>query len=586
MNQLKQLLLSAFTLLALSLSVGSCSDSDDDESSAVTATVSATSMTFTKAAETQKLYVLASSTPTISSSESWCTATYVSVTTLGTYTYNISVTANSDTDERTATLTVTVGSSFSATVDVTQSQEDGLVVGQTTYDDIPAAGQEITLSLSSNGDYAYSIDVSWITASTTRAMTTESLTFVVGTNTGTARTGTITFTLNDLSAEVTVNQLAGESNTISGDTPAEIAASMGLGWNLGNQLDAHDNGVAEETAWGNAAATQTTFDCLAEAGFTTIRIPVTWMGHIGDAPTYTIDSDWLDRVYEVVGYAEQAGLNAIINIHHDGADSAYWLDIASAFSDEDTNTSIKEELAALWTQIAEKFADKGDFLMFEAMNEIQDGSWSVSHSGIYAILNEWNQTFVDAVRATGGNNATRYLGVPGYSTNIDYTVAGFELPDDTVDNRLLVAVHYYDPYNYTLGATVSEWGHTGTDTDGWGDEDYLVGQLEKMKTNFIDQGIPAYIGEIGCVRRGTTSGEAFRQYYLEYLCKACKDYSMCPMYWDNGYAGSGSETSGLISHSTGEWLNDDAEAIVEVMKRAIFTEDESYTLETVYDTAP
>ena len=575
-------------LLAFGLSMAGCSSSDDDDdsgSSSVETSVSTTSMTFSKAAETQKLYVLSSSTPTISSTESWCSASYVSVSTLGTYTYNVTVTANSDTDERTCTLVVSVGS-FSATVSVTQSAEDGLVVGQTTYDDIPAAGQEITISLSSNGDYSYSTDVSWITASSTRAMTTESLTFVVATNTGLARTGVITFVLNDLSTSVTVNQLAGETNVISGDTPAEIAASMGLGWNLGNQLDAHNSGVAEETAWGNAATTQTAFDCLAAAGFTTIRIPVTWMGHIGDAPTYTIDSDWLDRVYEVVGYAEQAGLNAIINIHHDGADSEYWLDIASAYSDESVNTTIKEELAALWTQIANKFIDKGNFLMFEAMNEIQDGTWTVRNTAIYAILNEWNQVFVDAVRATGGNNTTRYLGVPGYSTNIDYTVAGFELPDDVVDNRLLVAVHYYDPYNYTLGATVSEWGHTGTDTDGWGDESYLVGQMEKMKTNFIDKGIPAYIGEIGCVRRGTTTGEAFRQYYLEYLCKACKDYYMCPMYWDNGYSGSGAETSGLISHSSGAWLNDDAEAIVEVMKRAIFTEDSSYTLDTVYSSAP
>ena len=578
----------ALAVAASGLTLAACSDDDGDTSSALALTVSTDSITFSQDGGTESFYVVADATPTVTSADTWCTVTYINVSTSGTYTYRATAAANTETDDRSTTISVKAGS-LSSTISVTQSAADALVIGQTSYDDIPAEGQEITVELSSSGDLSWSANVTWITESATksRAITDSEITFVIAANTGLARTGTITFTVGDISQDVTVNQLAGgDSNSISGETPAEVANSMGLGWNLGNQLDAHNSGYADETCWGNEKATQTTFDKLAELGFTTIRIPVTWMGHIGDAPDYTVDSDWLDRVYEVVGYAENAGLNAIINIHHDGAEDDYWLNMSEALASDEANAEIEAKLEALWTQIAEKFTDKGDFLMFEAMNEIHDGTWGLTDTKAYSVLNEWNQIFVNAVRATGGNNTTRYLGVPGYCTNIDYTIAGFELPTDTVENRLLVAVHYYDPYNYTLAATVSEWGHTGTDTDGWGDEDYLVEQFAKMKTNFIDKGIPAYIGEMGCVRRGTTSGEAFRQYYLEYLCKAAREYNMAPFYWDNGYSATGTEASGLISHSTGEYLNDDAEAVIEAMKRGLFTTGSSYTLETIYNSAP
>ena len=170
---------------------------------------------------------------------------------------------------------------------------------------------------------------------------------------------------------------------------------------------------------GNQPTTQALFDQLAASGITSVRIPVTWLGHVGEAPDYTIEADYLNRVAEVVGYAENAGLNAIINIHHDGADSQYWLDIKDAATDDAVNEAVKAQLKAMWTQIAERFRDKGNFLVFEAMNEIHDGAWGWGDNRTdggkqYAVLNEWNQVFVDAVRATGGNNTERYLGVPGY----------------------------------------------------------------------------------------------------------------------------------------------------------------------------
>ena len=332
----------------------------------------------------------------------------------------------------------------------------------------------------------------------------------------------------------------------------EMAQQLGMGWNLGNQMDAQKDGVASETAWGNPVVTQALFDKLANAGIKTVRIPVTWLGHIGDAPGYTINKAWLDRVEQLVGYAEKAGLNAIINIHHDGADSRHWLDIKGAAENPEIN----------------------------AVSICSDGGKQ------YRTLNEWNQAFVDTVRATGGNNADRYLAVPSYCTNPDNAVDGsFKLPQDSADNRLIVAVHYYAPVDYSLNDKFKEWGHTGTDVDTWGDETSLLETFGKLKSMYVDKGIPVYIGEMGCVRRDNERAEKFRRYYLEYVCKAARDHNLAPIYWDNGYGGTGREQSGLFDRTTGEYLNNGGD-IMSTMVKAVTTDDPDYTLQSVYDNAP
>lgn len=384
-----------------------------------------------------------------------------------------------------------------------------------------------------------------------------------------------------------------ETTEPAGGTPAEVAAALGMGWNLGNQLDAFANEVSSETAWGNQPATQATFNRLREAGFASVRIPVTWLGHMGDAPDYTIDQSWLNRVAEMVGYAEQAGLKAIINIHHDGADSAHWLDIKNAALDDTKNAAVKAQLRAVWTQIAVKFKEKGSFLIFEGVNEIHDGGWgwgaNRSDGGKqYRTLNEWNQTFVDAVRATGGENATRYLGIASYCTNPDYAVDGsLVMPRDSAKNRLLVSVHYYSPYTFALECQHTEWGHTAAaDKKAEGNDEAYVQQIfGNLKRKFVDQGIPVYIGEMGATHRSNEREEAFRKYYLEYVCKAAREYGLSPFYWDNGYAGAGRECSGLLNHATGAWQNN-GEEIASLMIRAVTNNDASYTLESVYNNAP
>lgn len=469
---------------------------------------------------------------------------------------------------------------------------DTLKLETTIFKDLPTNGQTVVVKYQASGDVRVSVGDVWVKETSSKALQSTQKSFVVAPNGGNERTTQLTFTLGKLTEKVTLVQQGCEPVKEGEGFPWEVARKLGLGWNLGNQMDAHNNGVANETCWGNQPATQQTFDNLAKAGITSVRIPVTWLGHIGEAPDYQIEETWLNRVAEIVGYAENAKLNAIINMHHDGADSKYWLSIKEAASSEEKHTAIKNQLKAMWTQIATKFKDKGDFLIFESMNEIHDGGWgwgdNLKDNGRqYTILNEWNQVFVDAVRSVGGENTNRFLGIPGYCTNADLTIKHWVLPKDVVPDRLMVAVHFYDPYEYTLNAKYTEWGYTAVSgkKDSWGDEENVKNVFDQLRTKFIDQGIPVYIGEMGCVHRNNNRAEFFRKYYLEYVCKAARSFGMAPFYWDNGATGAGRECSSLFNHATGAYINN-AKEIVAVMVKALFTEDEDYTLNTVYDKAP
>ena len=388
---------------------------------------------------------------------------------------------------------------------------------------------------------------------------------------------------------------------VTGGLPEAIAyaQTLGVGWNLGNNLDAHIDGVSIETGWGNPAATQKLFNNLKKAGFSSVRIPVTWMGHIGKAPGYHVDKSWLDRVAEVAGYARKAGLKCIINIHHDGfgaeTDPArqgyFWLDLAAAAKDEKKNDEIKQKLAMVWMQIAQHFRNEGDWLIFETLNEIQDGKWgngeNLTDGGAqYRVLNEWNQLCVDIIRATGGCNSTRYIGIPGYVCQPGLTVKYLTIPEDEVPDRIMVAVHIYDPWDYAGSAKYSEWGHTGTDiVPGNSGESEYTATLDALYNRFIRRGIPVYVGEYGCVHRNTDKEEEFRKYYLEYTCKALKEHKIPVLVWDNGKKMYGEEAFGLMTHDEGKFISN-GEEIVKTMIDAWNNDDPSYTLESIYEKAP
>ena len=422
------------------------------------------------------------------------------------------------------------------------------------------------------------------------------------------RSAVIRIQSGELSKTFTVEQEAAEKPQANVyPTPGTNRAwtmmqTLGPGWNLGNQLDAYINWESErrdypdETCWGNQKATQATFDGVKAAGFKSVRIPVTWLRMIGPAPDYRIDGNWMGRVAEIVGYAHNAGLQVIVNTHHDenhGSDT-HWLDIKNAAKDATLNATVKDAIKAVWTQIAEQFKDCGDWLILEGFNELNDGGWGWSPefradpTKQCGILNEWNQVFVDAVRATGGNNATRWLGVPTYAANADYT-AYFTLPADPA-GKLMVSVHYYDPSDYTIGEPqYEEWGHTGTPGKKapYGDEDRVREVFGKLWKDYVEKDIPVYVGEYGAsMRRKTdTRAWAFYKYYMEYVSKAAKTYGLPCFLWDNGAGGEGREQHGYINHATGTPMGN-AREILDVIVKAWTKADADYTLDTVYATAP
>jgi endoglucanase len=253
----------------------------------------------------------------------------------------------------------------------------------------------------------------------------------------------------------------------------------------------------------------------------------------------------------------------------------------------ETNETIKKEIAAVWTQIANKFKDKGDFLMFESFNELIYGSeWSSSANTEKkcAVINEWNQVFVDAVRATGGNNETRWLGVPGYAASPNY-LGYLAVPDDPAKKTML-AFHCYDPYDYTIGdAQVVDWGHTGMSFKNG--EDQIKKLFSGIYTNYIAKNIPIYMGEFGCSMRDKNNEIAwgYYLYYLEYVVKCAKTYGIAPFLWDNGAKGAGKECHAYIDHGTGKYIGN-SEAPVKAMVKAWSNFSSSYTLDSVYASAP
>ena len=405
----------------------------------------------------------------------------------------------------------------------------------------------------------------------------------------------------DMKKYLKVNQAAAQEDLSFLDTPAlpdnnaiSLSRKLGYGWNLGNQMDAMVGGVSGETYWGNEKCTQATFDNLKSKGFSTVRIPVTWMGHIGDASEYAVETAWLDRVAEIAGYAKKAGLNAIVNVHHDDSPESGWLCVHKAASDADYKKDMMARYKALWEQVARKFAEEGEWLIFEGYNELQDGGWgyggNLTDGGKqYAVINEIAQTFVTTVRAAGGKNADRYLSILGYSANPSLTASNLVLPTDSAADRLIVSVHFYDPSGYALGqnSAYTEWGHTGADgkKDPNHSEKNVIDTFRMLKDKYLDKNIPVYIGECGAVNRDEERAKSFQRYWFEFVFKAAREYGLCPIVWDNGARSTGNESFGYIDHADGSFINDSG-PVIDIMYKAFNTTDPSYTIKSVYDNAP
>lgn len=330
----------------------------------------------------------------------------------------------------------------------------------------------------------------------------------------------------------------------------QITEAMGLGWNLGNQLEASSGGLPSETCWGNPEITKELIDTIKAQGFKTVRIPVSYLDMIGDGPDYKIDTDWLDRVQEVVDYVVNNDMFAIVNMHGDGYYTVdhSWLLCAE---DDDKQTEIKDKYGKVWTQIADRFKDYDQHLIFESMNEEFNNDYGKPDEKAYDNINAYNQIFVDSVRATGSNNEKRWLLLPGWNTNIEYTAGddyNFKIPTDkgckADGKRIMISVHYYDPFNFTIDenkTAKTQWGkYAVKNYDNWGQEDYVDSQMALLNEKFVIQGYPVVIGEFGAQDKTEKFADynEFRRYWSEYLIKAAKKNGVVCVYWDNGYNGN------------------------------------------------
>jgi endoglucanase len=326
-----------------------------------------------------------------------------------------------------------------------------------------------------------------------------------------------------------------------------LVKDMGLGINLGNTLESACNWDAEncwigtsggvtayETAWGSPVITKPMIDGYKAAGFKTVRIPVAWsnlMAGNSAGGNYTINAGLLNRVEEIVNYVLDNGMYAIVNIHWDGG---WWEKFPT------DSAECMKKYTRIWTQIGTRFKDYDDYLMFESLNE--EGVWQdvwnqYSNSGsktrAYGLLNAINQAFTDIVRAFGGNNAERHLLIAGYATNIDRTCdALFKMPTDP-KNRCAVSVHYYDPFGFSHLNKDEEWA---TMRETWGtaaDIGELNRYMDKMKTAFVDKGVPVIVGEYGFAAQMTaTRNQTQVRNYTLAVAEAIYTRNMCPVLWD------------------------------------------------------
>ena len=361
----------------------------------------------------------------------------------------------------------------------------------------------------------------------------------------------------------------------------QITEAMGLGWNLGNQLEASSGGLPSETCWGNPEITKELIDTVKAQGFKTVRIPVSYLDVIGDGPDYKIDTDWLDRVQEVVDYVVDNDMFAIVNMHGDGYYTVdhSWLLCAE---DDDKQTEIKDKYGKVWTQIADRFKDYDQHLIFESMNEEFNNDYGKPDANAYENINAYNQIFVDSVRATGSNNEKRWLLLPGWNTNIEYTANdeyNFKIPTDNGckadGKRIMISVHYYDPFNFTIDENKTartQWGkYAVKNYDNWGQEDYVDSQMALLNEKFVSQGYPVVIGEFGAQDKTEKFADynEFRRYWSEYLIKAAKKNGVVCVYWDNGY--NGNKGFGIIDRNSLEITQPD---LIAGMMRAINSTDD------------
>lgn len=342
-------------------------------------------------------------------------------------------------------------------------------------------------------------------------------------------------------------------------TASQLVSEIKAGFSLGNTMDSvigKNNGepYEYETGWGNEITTREAIQGIADSGFNILRVPVSWGEHLSSDGNYTIDKAWMDRVNEIVDYGLDCGMFVILNTHHEE-----WL-----FPDEAHFDACSDELAKIWTQIAERFAEYNEKLIFEGLNEPRKRNtiyeWNGGDDEGQQFVNRLNAVFTETVRNSGGNNSKRCLMIPTYAaSSMEKTFAAMTVPEN--DDRIIVSVHAYIPYSFALSGDSSA-------TDYWSSEDpsctsEIDSLMNNLKVYFLDRNIPVILGEMGCVNRNNTEARAD---WAEYYVRKAHEYGIPCLWWDNGaYLGQG-ELFGIYSRSSNKWIFRD---VMEGMKAGL-----------------
>ncbi len=560
--RLKKLFRLFTAVLLCATTFTACGDDNDEPSNLSTDfKVATTEIKALKSGGEYSLIVNSAKQPTLTPDASW--VTIKSLTCSGSknqiWTATVSVAANDSNNDRTANITVTEGSNKGNVV-VSQTAADGLVLSSSNIPETVATdGGDYNIVVLSNNDCSVATSASWIsvTEAGRSAMTEKKFAVSIKSNHSDARQGTITISAGELSLNININQ-SGESSTMS-KTAIDIAKAINVGWNIGNTLEAINGTTPSETAWGNPKITESLIASIKAAGINAVRLPVAWDGYIEDRTTYKIKDSWLNRVDEVVNWCIENDLYVIVNIHWDGG----WLEENCT---EDKKAENLKEQKALWTQIATKLGNYDEHLLFAGANEP-----AVDSETGMSVLLEYEQAFIDAVRATGGRNYKRTLIVQGPTADIDKTEKYMtKLPTDVVSDRMMVEVHYYTPWQF-CGMTKDEswgkmfyfWGKNNHVSNSnrnatYQEEDYMIAEFEKMKKQFVDKGIPVILGEYGAIvdhskdLSDATEIAAHKQSRYDFnmiATREAKNHGMVPFIWDTGEGMSranGTVTSDVI----------------------------------------
>jgi endoglucanase len=349
-------------------------------------------------------------------------------------------------------------------------------------------------------------------------------------------------------------------------TSMQIVEDMKLGWNLGNTLDAWADGVSglsTETCWGNPKTTKAMFDALKAKGFKTVRVPVTWNGHFGGSPSYTIDKAWLDRVEEVVKYGIDNGMYVILNTHHDE-----WVKLYAS-----SQTEVTSKITKLWEQISARFKDYSDYLIFETLNEPrlygESSEWNGGTADARKVLNAYNLAIVNTIRSSGGNNALRHIMIPTHAaTSMDVAQNDLVIPNN--DKKVIVSQHTYWPYTFTMENPGSNTWGTASDKTACDTE------LDRIYNKFCKKGIAVVVGEWGTIDKSNTSA---RTVHAEYYTAAVRKRGMLPVWWDNGDSKTGGFA--LLNRNAGTWYFPDiVNALIKGSNVAVTVDKDAVSLQT------